>query len=454
MQRPSSCAGALEDLKAATDADRALGRLLRVTRHLVNPLETPRIRVAVAAATRPEGMGDDSRMFRRQLTRETCHVSETSATAGSAATQEADAHARMFRRQLSRETSSLETEHPAAGAKELTVGNLARAGSAVLGGSQLSRISSAGLSQDAPIVRRVGSPLGAKNARQPRVVLITGASKGYGRALAMAFSAEAEKSRRTTELLLVARDSVGLEQTAQALHGFASRAPHVCLHMDLASADAVMQQTGQLLEMLSEALVRVSRQQPEQTRAAELGPELIVIHNAGSLGQLAYCQSIRGEEVKSSTELNVTSFMLLNNAILQRFSSGTSYKIATPAPEQRFSRITLVNVSSLVAVEAFPSWSLYAVSKAARDMAMRVVAKEADALGQSVKSLNWAPGPMRTSMTDEILQTCPDQGVLTMFKNMELQNTFVDVDASASKLVQLLNEDTYESGSHIDFYDV
>mmetsp|Transcript_11305 Transcript_11305/g.25993 ORF Transcript_11305/g.25993 Transcript_11305/m.25993 type:complete len:391 (-) Transcript_11305:110-1282(-) len=317
-------------------------------------------------------------------------------------------------------------------------------------------------------------------SRQPRVVLLTGASKGYGRAVAIALSADADSTRRTTELLLVARDSAGLEQTAKALYGCAARCPYKCLTMDLSSADSVLQSLGELVDLLDAALKRVSRQQPAGSNAASRGPELIIIHNAGSLGQLGYCQDIRGEEVKSSMDLNVTTYMLLNNAIMERFGGGTarsaeeddqpprmvretssghfhgirSQDMEEATKEQRCSRITFVNVSSLLAVEAFPSWSLYAVGKAARDMAMRVIAKEAEVQDRNIKSINWAPGPMRTEMTDQILKTCPDEGVLATFQQMDAEDKFVQTHDSAEKLVRLLNEDTYQSGAHIDYFDV
>lgn len=38
--------------------------------------------------------------------------------------------------------------------------------------------------------------------------------------------------------------------------------------------------------------------------------------------------------------------------------------------------MTIVNISSLLAVQAFPNWGLYATGKSARDMLLKVVAKE------------------------------------------------------------------------------
>lgn len=38
--------------------------------------------------------------------------------------------------------------------------------------------------------------------------------------------------------------------------------------------------------------------------------------------------------------------------------------------------MTIVNISSLLAVQAFPNWALYATGKSARDMLLKVVTLE------------------------------------------------------------------------------
>lgn len=47
--------------------------------------------------------------------------------------------------------------------------------------------------------------------------------------------------------------------------------------------------------------------------------------------------------------------------------------------------MTIVNISSLLAVQAFPNWGLYATGKAARDMLLKVITKENVSLNYSVK---------------------------------------------------------------------
>lgn len=58
------------------------------------------------------------------------------------------------------------------------------------------------------------------------------------------------------------------------------------------------------------------------------------------------------------------------------------------------SRVKIVNISSLAALQAFESWSVYCAGKAARDMFYQALAKElkVQSLDQSIKVLNYAPG--------------------------------------------------------------
>ncbi len=67
----------------------------------------------------------------------------------------------------------------------------------------------------------------------------------------------------------------------------------------------------------------------------------------------------------------------------------------SPLPER-----TVVNISSLMALRAQETWSLYCSGKAARDMFFQVVAAEE----KGVTVLNYAPGPVLTDMVTRDIQ--------------------------------------------------
>lgn len=97
-------------------------------------------------------------------------------------------------------------------------------------------------------------------------------------------------------------------------------------------------------------------------------------------------------EVDAYLSFNVSSALCLTTGILQAFP---------PCDGQRR---TVVNISSLCALEPFPSWVLYCTGKAARDMMFQVLAKEEP----NVRVLNYAPG-------EEMLRYTPAQEIFIIF---------------------------------------
>ena len=70
------------------------------------------------------------------------------------------------------------------------------------------------------------------------------------------------------------------------------------------------------------------------------------------------------------------------------------------------------------------------------------------------KVLNYAPGPVHTAMIDNVIQ---DQNVHQVLKDsfcgMIANKTILKPEQSAKKLIQILDEDKFKSGDHIDYYD-
>lgn len=75
---------------------------------------------------------------------------------------------------------------------------------------------------------------------------------------------------------------------------------------------------------------------------------------------------------------------------------------------------SIVNISSLLAVEAFPNWALYATGKSARDMLLKVVTKEEP----SIRTLSYAPGPLNNEMQQHVRETLGDQEQKQLYTKM------------------------------------
>ena len=64
--------------------------------------------------------------------------------------------------------------------------------------------------------------------------------------------------------------------------------------------------------------------------------------------------------------------------------------------------------------------------------------------------LNYAPGPLETDMAQELRNAADLDKTLQVNFNKPL----LKVQDSARKLMRLLKENSYESGAHIDYFDL
>ena len=68
--------------------------------------------------------------------------------------------------------------------------------------------------------------------------------------------------------------------------------------------------------------------------------------------------------------------------------------------------------------------------------------------------LSYAPGPLDTQMQDQIRRSMPPCPTREIFENMHAEGKLVKVETSAGVLMRVLEQDVFENGSHVDFYDV
>jgi len=273
-----------------------------------------------------------------------------------------------------------------------------------------------------------------------RIVLLTGASRGYGRALAVSLAREAVQTNGRLHLVMVARDGDGLQATRLAVDEFAKEETAASSSISGESFYADLSDPVTVEANLAPALASIATAVARPQFITDCDAEIVAILNAGSVGSVDYVSNISCASIVSAINFNVSAMMCTTSMLLRQFTFADK-----TAPKLR-----IINVSSLLAVKEFPGLALYAAGKAARDMLMKAVAADAAAQGQRVKTLSWAPGPMQTAMAEEIRDTCADAGVREMFRTMQ----YMDLAESAGRLMDLLRADEYESGTHIDVYDV
>ncbi|KAM3874189.1 sepiapterin reductase a [Diretmus argenteus] len=248
--------------------------------------------------------------------------------------------------------------------------------------------------------------------------IITGASRGFGRAVASEIS---RLVKPRSVLVLTARSGDDLRALQADLTGAGLTVQ--CVVADLGMKEGV------------DSVVRAAKEASDDDIE-----HLILVNNAASLGDVSrYSKSFTNmSEVDSYLSLNVSSALCLTAGVLQAF------------PGRAGLRRTVVNVSSLCALQAFPSWVLYCTGKAARDMMFRVLAEEEPDL----RVLNYAPGPLDTAMQTEARDRTADPSIRKSFSSMFAQGQLLTCEASCAKLMKTLLKDDYASGAHLDFYDL
>ena len=252
-------------------------------------------------------------------------------------------------------------------------------------------------------------------------VVISGASKGFGRAVAFEM---AKIVGPHSKFFLTARSLSGLEETAKCVKEINGTAACRVKTIDNEKPDS---------DAFEELL---APEEGEQFEAA------LMVHNSGSIGNQGVGATMLNSagELRTYFDSNLTSCFLLNSAFVKRFAE-------VPAK-----RKAVVQVSSLMAVQPQKTWSLYCAGKAARDMFFRVMAEEEGPDGMRV--LNYAPGPMDTQLVNDVLSSAStDGGVRAMFQEYKEGGKFLKPEVSAAKLIRIVEGAKFKSGDHVDYFD-
>jgi NAD(P)-dependent dehydrogenase (short-subunit alcohol dehydrogenase family) len=191
---------------------------------------------------------------------------------------------------------------------------------------------------------------------QGQGALVTGASRGLGRALAERLAA------RGARVALVARDAGPLREVVAEIRGRGGDAHAIA--GDIASKDAIHRIAGQA-----------------QGLVGEIG---IAVHSASTLGPtpLRLLLDTECEDLADVLETNLVGPFRLT-------------KVLAGAMAIRGAGV-IVHISSDAAVEPYPRWGAYGASKAAQDHLSKILAAELEGTGVRVLAVD--PGEMDTVM--------------------------------------------------------
>lgn len=234
-----------------------------------------------------------------------------------------------------------------------------------------------------------------RSTLEGRTALITGASRGLGAALAERLAA------RGVKVVLVARDGAAAERVAARIRERGGEAH--ALAADIGDKAAIYPLAG--------------------AATALVGPIDILIHNASTLGPtpLRLLLDTECEDLERVLAVNLLGPFRLTRAL----AGSMALRGAG----------TIVHVSSDAAVNAYPRWGAYSISKAALDHLTRLWAAELSDV--SVRVLSVDPGEMDTEMHRAAL---PDADPATLAAPADV----------AEKIAAVLEDSEVSSGSRLE----
>lgn len=234
----------------------------------------------------------------------------------------------------------------------------------------------------------------------PPVVLITGASRGIGRATAVQFAAGGAR------VALFARDEGGLAETLAAVR--AAGGDGLTLTGDVTDGDSVAA--------------------AGRTIAESLGPVDVLVNNAGLGGPAGELWELDPGEWWETVEVNLLGTYLCARTVLPGMVS------------RRRGRI--VNVVSRAGAHRWPYFTAYAVSKGAVIKLTESLAAETREHGVAVLAAH--PGLVRAGLTDNALAEGPrppagslEERVRSWFEREVAEGRSVSVDEAAAFLAEL-----------------
>jgi NAD(P)-dependent dehydrogenase (short-subunit alcohol dehydrogenase family) len=189
-------------------------------------------------------------------------------------------------------------------------------------------------------------------ALRDKVTLITGASQGLGRALALAFAREGAR------VVVNARSEESVRPVAGEVED--AGAEVLAVAADVSKGADVERLVGESVE--------------------HFGKIDVLVNNAGLLGPRVAIEDYPEDEWRRIIDANLTGPFLVSRAAIPYLSDGAS----------------IINVVSGVSVEGRAEWGAYSVSKFGMEGLNQILAAELAERGVRVNAVD--PGGMRTDM--------------------------------------------------------
>ena len=235
------------------------------------------------------------------------------------------------------------------------------------------------------------------------IILITGGSKGIGKALANKYAAE------NYNVYSLARSSSELENVTDISVDLSN----------LTETETIF--TSLLKEIVSSKINSIT-----------------LINNAGRIGEISNLENLATEDIVKTMQLNTTTPLILSSIFIKQTEKLTCKK-------------QIISISSGAAKSPYQGWTTYCTSKAAIDMMTRTIAAEQSELQNSVKCVSIYPGVVDTNMQTQIRSTDQtDFKSKQRFVDLKANNQLYTPDFVAESIYKIDVENQLDNGDIVD----
>jgi NAD(P)-dependent dehydrogenase (short-subunit alcohol dehydrogenase family) len=217
-----------------------------------------------------------------------------------------------------------------------------------------------------------------------KVAMVTGASQGLGRALALAYAKEG------ASIVINSRSEVSIRPVAEEVES---------LGAEVLALAADVSRSADVEKLVGAATQRFSRID-------------VLVNNAGLLGPRVAIEEYPEDEWRKVIDANLTGPFLVSKAVIPHMPGGGS----------------IVNVVSGVSVEGRAKWGAYSVSKFGVEGLTQILSAELKERGIRVNAVD--PGGMRTEMR---AAAYPEEDPMTRITPEENTDVFLYLASDESK---------------------
>lgn len=159
--------------------------------------------------------------------------------------------------------------------------------------------------------------------------------------------------------------------------------------------------------------------------------KVVLINNAGTLGEVGYVGKIPSQDIIKTMNINTVAPFVLMNEFLGTFDISTFGNIEK----------VIINISSGASQRPIDGWSSYCASKASLNLFSEVIKEEEKILNQNTQIFNVSVGVVDTDMQAQIRKTKQNYfSNVEYFKELKENNDLATPQFIAEKIYSIIRK--------------